>query len=102
MKLGFVGLGKMGGNMVKRLLERGHEITAFAPSKGSREEARAQGAQVVDSLQGLAEKVAPPRLVWLMVPAGSATDEVIRSLMPLLKQGDILIDGGNSFYKDSI
>lgn len=102
MKLGFVGLGKMGGNMVKRLLERGHEITAFAPSEKSREEARADGAQVVDSLQGLAEKVAPPRVVWLMVPAGHVTDEVVRSLMPLLRKGDILVDGGNSFYKDSM
>jgi len=102
MKLGFVGLGKMGGNMVKRLLERGHEITAFAPSKESREEARTHGAQVVDSLQGLTENVAPPRVVWLMVPAGRVTDEVTRSLVPLLREGDIVIDGGNSFYKDSI
>ena len=102
MKLGFVGLGKMGSNMVKRLLERGHEITAFAPSKESREDARSHGAQVVDSLQGLTENVAPPRVIWLMVPAGRVTDEVIRSLVPLLREGDIVIDGGNSFYKDSM
>jgi 6-phosphogluconate dehydrogenase len=102
MKLGFVGLGKMGGNMVKRLLVKGHEIVAYAPSESSREEAKSEGAQVANSLQGLVEKVSPPRVVWLMVPSGRVTDEVVQSLAPLLTPGDVLIDGGNSFYKDSM
>lgn len=102
MKIGFIGLGKMGGNMVKRLLEREHEIIAFDQSNEARNEAQRHGAQVADSLQGLVEKIEPPRLVWLMVPAGRITGGVINSLIPLLKKGDILIDGGNSFYKDSM
>lgn len=102
MKIGFVGLGKMGGNMVKRLLARKHSIVAFDPLKEAREEAQRNGAQVVDSLQMLAEKLEAPRIVWLMVPAGHVTDSVIQSLIPLLKSGDTLIEGGNSLYKDSM
>ncbi len=102
MKLGFVGLGRMGGNMVKRLLRGGHIIVAFAPSKDSREEAERNGALVVGSLDELVEGIESPRVVWLMVPSGKATEDVIGSLIPLLDKGDILIDGGNSYYKDSI
>jgi 6-phosphogluconate dehydrogenase len=102
MKIGFVGLGRMGGNMVKRLLERGHTIVAFDPVKEAREEAQRNGAQAADSLQMLVEKLEAPRIVWLMVPAGNVTDSVIQSLIPLLTSGDTLIEGGNSFYKDSI
>ena len=102
MKIGFVGLGRMGGNMVKRLIEKGHTIVAFDPLKEAREEARRNGAQVPDSLQGLVEKLEAPRIVWLMVPAGRITDEVIQTLATLLSKGDTLIEGGNSFYKDSI
>lgn len=102
MKIGFIGLGKMGGNMVKRLLERGHTVVAFDPVEAAREEAKRHGAQVKDSLQMLAGELEPPRVVWLMVPSGRITDEVIQTLIPLLSKGDILIEGGNSFYKDSI
>lgn len=102
MNIGFVGLGKMGGNMVKRLLEKGHAIVAFDPSEEAREVAQGQGAQIADSLQGLVGKLQPPRIVWLMVPAGHVTDEVIQALSALLAKGDTLIEGGNSLYKDSI
>ena len=102
MEIGFVGLGKMGGNMVKRLLERGHTIVAFDPLREAREEAQRQGAQIADSLRALVEKLEPPRIVWLMVPAGRVTDEVLQTLTPLLSKDDVLIEGGNSFYKDSI
>ena len=102
MKIGFVGLGKMGGNMVKRLLRGGHVIVAFAPSRGSREEAERSGAQTPASLKDLVVRLEPPRVVWLMVPAGKVTGDVIDTLVPLLEKGDILVDGGNSFYKDSL
>jgi len=102
MKIGFVGLGKMGGNMVKRLLKGKHEIVAFDPGKEAREEAEKGGAQTVASLQELVERLEPPRVVWLMVPAGKVTEDVIDTLFPLLEKDDVLIDGGNSFYKDSI
>jgi len=102
MKIGFVGLGKMGGNMVKRLREKGHSIIAFDPGREAREEAQRIGAEVAVSLQELVEKLDQPRSVWLMVPAGQVTGEVINTLMPLLEKGDILIDGGNSFYRDSV
>lgn len=102
MKIGFVGLGKMGGNMVKRLLERGHSIVAFDPGSGAREEAGRIGAEVALSLNELVGRLAHPRSIWLMVPAGQVTGEVINALMPLLEKGDILIDGGNSLYRDSV
>jgi 6-phosphogluconate dehydrogenase len=102
MKIGFVGLGRMGGNMVKRLLKGGHVIVAFAPSKESREEAERSGARTVASLKELVGMLEPPRVVWLMVPAGKVTGDVIDALIPLIEKGDILVDGGNSFYKDSM
>ena len=102
MKIGFVGLGKMGGNMVKRLLERGHSIVAFDPGKEAREEAERNGAETVTSLNELVSKLDHPRVIWIMVPAGHVAGEVIATLTPLLEKGDILIDGGNSFYRDSV
>jgi len=102
MTIGFVGLGKMGGNMVKRLLSRGHSIVGFDTSKDARAEAERSGALTVSSLKELAEALKSPRVVWLMVPAGQVTSDVIDTLIPFLEEGDILVDGGNSFYKDSM
>lgn len=102
MKIGFVGLGRMGGNMVKRLLNKGHEIVAFAPHEESRKEVEKYGALGAASLSELMAKISPPRVVWIMVPSGRVTEESIKALMGLSEQGDILIDGGNSFYKDSM
>ena len=102
MQLGFVGLGKMGGNMVKRLLRQGHEIVAFAPHEESRREVEKFGARGAASLSELVQQLSPPRVVWIMVPAGDITEDTIKILMLLLEKGDTLIDGGNSFYKDSI
>jgi 6-phosphogluconate dehydrogenase len=102
MKTGFVGLGKMGGNMVKRLLLKGHTVVAFDPEKEAREEAERSGSHTAGSLEDLVRGLEHPRVIWLMVPAGKVTEDVIDALTPLLEKGDILVDGGNSFYKDSI
>ena len=102
MKLGFVGFGRMGGNMVKRLLDRGHQITVYARRREVRAEAAALGAAPADSLADLVEQLTPPRVVWMMIPAGGAVDATLSTLQPILSAGDIIVDGGNSNYKDSI
>ncbi|MCK5512136.1 MAG: decarboxylating 6-phosphogluconate dehydrogenase [Thermodesulfovibrionia bacterium] len=102
MKIGFVGLGKMGGNMVQRLLNGGHEIVAYARTAESVKKVEAKGALGAKSLEDLVKKLHAPRIVWLMVPAGDATEHVTKNIATFLDRGDILIDGGNSFYKDSI
>lgn len=102
MQIGFIGLGRMGGNMVKRLLGKGHEIVAYARHEESRKEVEGFGAVGAASLADLVQRLTPPRLVWVMVPSGQTTEETMNSLTLLLQKGDILIDGGNSYYKDSI
>ncbi len=101
MDLGFIGLGRMGGNMVERLVRGGHRVCAYDPQPQAAERAASAGACRVLSLSSLAESLAPPRFVWLMIPAGDPVDQTIGSLLPLLQPGDTLIDGGNSNYKDS-
>ncbi len=102
MRIGFIGLGKMGMNMVERLLNSGHEIVAYARTAETVNKAEDKGAVGALSLQDLVNKLQKPRLIWFMVPAGNATEETINKIAPLLKEGDILVDGGNSYYKDSI
>ncbi|GAB4541436.1 MAG: decarboxylating 6-phosphogluconate dehydrogenase [Thermodesulfovibrionia bacterium] len=102
MELGFVGLGKMGMNMVERLLNGGHKVFAHALSTSSIKKAARKGAKGVHSLKELANRLNTPRIIWIMVPAGGPTQAVIDGLLPFLSKGDILIDGGNSFYKDSM
>jgi len=102
MRIGFVGLGRMGMNMVERLLKGGHKIVAYARTVESVEKAKKKGAIGTTSLQDLVNKLNTPRIIWLMVPAGKATEDVINAIASLLKKGDIVIDGGNSFYKDSM
>jgi 6-phosphogluconate dehydrogenase len=96
-----IGLGRMGANMVKRLLRNGHEIVAFATEAAAVKAASADGAKGVNTLAELVKGLATPRAIWLMVPA-SVVDSVIAQLAPLLAPGDILIDGGNSHYHDDI
>jgi 6-phosphogluconate dehydrogenase len=93
MKLGMIGLGRMGGNMVARQRERGHEVVGYArsPDKGE-----------VSSLEDLVAALESPRVVWSMIPAGEATESAISSLVTLLDAGDVVIDGGNSNYNDSV
>ncbi len=102
MKIGFVGLGKMGSNMVERLLKHNHQVVAYDLSEKARKEVAQKGAEVADSLKGLVQKLDAPRAIWTMVPAGKPTEDTISSLSPLLQKGDVIIDGGNSYYKDSI
>lgn len=102
MQIGFIGLGRMGINMVQRLLEGGHEAVVYNRTPEKVKKAEELGAVASDSIESLISKLPSPRIVWLMVPAGEATDEIIKETASYLKEGDILIDGGNSFYKDSI
>ncbi len=102
MKIGFVGLGKMGMNMVQRLLNGKHGIVAYNRTPETVKMAEEKGAIGAHSIQDLVNKLKTPRIIWLMVPAKGVTEEVINKTVPFLNEGDILIDGGNSFYKDSI
>ncbi|MEP7133282.1 MAG: NADP-dependent phosphogluconate dehydrogenase, partial [Acidobacteriota bacterium] len=101
MKLGFVGLGKMGGNMVQRLLRDRHEVVAFARSADSVKEAESHGAKGASSLADVVAQLSAPRVVWLMIPAGKPVDDSIAELKTLLSRGDIVVDGGNSRWTDS-
>jgi 6-phosphogluconate dehydrogenase len=102
MELGVIGLGRMGSNMSQRLMEGGHSVVAYDRSAEAVREVAKAGAAGAGSLEELVRKLSPPRAVWLMVPAGAPVAETIHSLAPLLSPGDVIIDGGNSYYKDSI
>ncbi len=101
MKLGFVGLGRMGGNMVRRLLADGHEIVAWARSAESVAEAVSEGATGATSLEDVVANLSPPRAIWLMIPAGDPVEKSVTTLKPLLSRGDVIVDGGNSRFSDS-
>ncbi len=102
MELGIVGLGRMGGGMVRRLLRDGHRVVAYDIDHEKTQEAAVWGAVGASSLGQVAEKLPPTRAIWLMVPAGEAVDQAIAGLVPHLAPGDIIIDGGNSYYRDSL
>ncbi|MDN4067711.1 decarboxylating 6-phosphogluconate dehydrogenase [Paenibacillus vini] len=102
MKLGMIGLGKMGYNLVHNLLEHQHEVVAFDMNKEAVQNAEKEGAIPASSLEQLVHSLETPRIVWVMVPAGPAVQSVVDTLIPLLAPGDIVIDGGNSHYKDSV
>ncbi len=97
-----VGLGKMGINMVFRLLEGGHKMVVFNRTRSKEEPVKNKGAIGSDSIEELVSKLPAPRIVWLMVPAGDTTDLMIEEVSKYVEKGDIIIDGGNSYYKDSI
>jgi 6-phosphogluconate dehydrogenase len=101
VKIGYIGLGKMGFNMVERLLEKGHEVVAYDRNADTMKAARNKGAQTEDTLSALVAVLPSPRLVWIMVPH-QAVDAVLKDLTPHLAKGDVVIDGGNSPYKESI
>ena len=102
MQIAFVGLGRMGGNMVTRLLRGGHTIVAYDPAEAARAAAEKGGAKSVTSLRDLVAALTPPRAVWVMVPAGAPTETTINELAGLLSKGDIVIDGGNTKWTDDV
>ena len=102
MQLGMIGLGRMGGNMVRRLLRGGHECVVYARSAETRQQFAAEGAIAAESLDDLVSKLRPPRAAWLMVPAGEVTQQNVDALSERLQRGDTLIDGGNSYFKDDV
>jgi 6-phosphogluconate dehydrogenase len=101
MQIAMIGLGRMGANMAQRLLRGGHTVVGFDPSAGARTALEQQGASTVASLDALVAKLTAPRVIWMMVPAGAITDQTISALLPVLAAGDTLIDGGNSYYRDT-
>jgi 6-phosphogluconate dehydrogenase len=101
MKIGMVGLGKMGANMTERLLKGGHQVVAFDLSAEARQAAADKGAEPAETLAELAGKLQPPRAVWVMVPSGKATDDTIDELAAQFERGDVIVDGGNSNYKEA-
>ncbi|KLD62317.1 phosphogluconate dehydrogenase (NAD(+)-dependent, decarboxylating) [Dyella japonica] len=102
MKLGMIGLGRMGANMAQRLMKGGHQIVGFDPQAAARKALENSGAQTAESLAALVAALPAPRTLWLMVPAGDITDASLDVLLPLLSAGDTIIDGGNSYYKDTL
>jgi 6-phosphogluconate dehydrogenase len=101
MRIGMIGLGRMGANMVRRLIKGGHECVAYDNSADAVKAIAAQGAKGAKTLAELVDGLTGPRVVWVMVPA-SVVDSVLAQLRPLLKKGDVIIDGGNSNYHDDI
>jgi 6-phosphogluconate dehydrogenase len=101
MQIGMVGLGKMGANMSQRLVEKGHQVVAFDLSAEARQSVAAHGATAAETLDKLAAALDRPRVVWVMVPAGDPTNSTIDTLKGLMSQGDVVIDGGNSNYKEA-
>jgi 6-phosphogluconate dehydrogenase len=103
MQIAMIGLGKMGGNMSRRLMKAGHECVVFARTPKTRDALAKDGATAAQSLEDAVERLeGRPRAIWLMLPAGQVTEETVERLGGLLEAGDIVIDGGNSFYKDDI
>ncbi|WP_406234642.1 phosphogluconate dehydrogenase (NAD(+)-dependent, decarboxylating) [Isoptericola jiangsuensis] len=102
MDIAMIGLGRMGANMAQRLHRGGHRVVGYDPGESARQRAAEAGLEVVDSLAAAVAALPVPRVVWLMVPAGETVDQTLGQLTPLLAEGDIVIDGGNSNYQDSI
>lgn len=102
MKIGIIGLGRMGFNLALNAKEHGHEVVVYNRTLEKVDEAVEKGLIGAYSIEELVEKIQGRKVIWLMVPAGEIVDEMIEKLIPLLKQKDIIIDGGNSFYKDTL
>ena len=97
-----IGLGRMGGNMAQRLLSAGHRVVAFDRDREAVHAAASAGAAAAGSLEDLVSQLSLPRAVWLMLPAGDVTEGTVDALVPLLSPGDVVLDGGNAYYKDTM
>src|SRR5260370_21583540 len=102
MRLGMVGLGRMGANLARRLMRGGHEVVVTDLSADAVKSMASEGAIPSSSLDDFCSKLGSPRIAWLMVPAGAATESTAQAIAQKMKSGDILIDGGNSYFKDDI
>jgi len=102
MQLGMIGLGRMGGNIVRRLMAGGHECVVYDHADAAVAALAGEGAVASSGLEEMVAKLAAPRAVWVMLPAGGPTEATVKALAALLAPGDIIIDGGNSFYKDDV
>ena len=101
MRLGMVGLGRMGANMTRRLVDRGHEVVAYDRDQDVVEKAEAEGAEGAHSLDDLVSRLEPPRVVWVMLPSGDPTRSTVEALASVLETGDTIVDGGNSNYREA-
>ncbi|MDQ7912447.1 decarboxylating 6-phosphogluconate dehydrogenase [Pseudomonas sp. 102515] len=102
MQLGIIGLGRMGGNIARRLMKHGHEVAVYDRSAETVAGLGKEGATTADSLDGVIAALAQPRAIWVMLPAGEPTEQTIAELADRLAPGDVIIDGGNTYYKDDI
>jgi 6-phosphogluconate dehydrogenase len=102
MKIGFIGLGKMGGKMVERLLNNGHQTVVYNLTQPEVEEAVVKGATAASGLNDMVSKLEGRKLIWLMVPSGNPVDQNIDELSDLLSPDDVIVDGGNSYWRDSV
>src|SRR2546426_7870982 len=102
MQVGMVGLGRMGANMARRLIRGGHEIVGYASDPAGVKAIASEGATGTTALDDFVLALRPPRVAWVMVPAGAATEQVVTDLAKRMAPGDTIVDGGNSFYKDDV
>jgi 6-phosphogluconate dehydrogenase len=102
MQIGMIGLGRMGGNMVRRLLRGGHECVVYDLSANAIAELVAEGASGAGTLDEFVQRLQPPRTAWIMVPAGDPTEGMVQELGKRMEKGDAIVDGGNSYYKDDV
>src|SRR3954468_2220604 len=101
-QLGMVGLGRMGSNLVRRLMRDGHDCVVYDVKPDPIKQLAGEGATGASTLKELAERLEPPRAVWIMVPAGDITESTVKEVAEVLEKGDAIIDGGNSYYRDDM
>src|ERR1700758_2996112 len=102
MQIGMIGLGRMGGNIVRRLMRHGHTTVVYDKDPKAVAEIAADGAADSDSLEQFVKKLSSPRAAWVMIPAGKITEATIEALSKLMENGDVIIDGGNTFWQDDV